>query len=58
MLKISQRLLAYRFSAPPVKKTVVEEYSNIIVDPSFFEKRDIFSMIENFFKNRSVLNDI
>lgn len=45
MLKISQRLLAYRFASPPVKKTTVEEYSNMLVEPSFYEKRDIFSKI-------------
>lgn len=32
--------------------------SNIIIDPHFYERRDLVSRAQNYFANKSALNDI
>lgn len=44
------------FATPP--KQPVDLESNTIVDPHFYENTNLVARIQNFFENRSALNDI
>lgn len=43
-------------TAGPTMPTQTE--SQMIIDPHFFERRDLVSRIQNHFTNKSALNDI
>ena len=38
--------------------TSIQAESHMIIDPHFFERRDLVSRVQNYFINKSTLNDI
>jgi hypothetical protein len=56
-MMLYKRLLAMRFSTNSSNATSSVE-SHMIIDPHFYERKDIVSRIQNHFINKSTLNDI
>jgi hypothetical protein len=51
------RQLLRRFSTAGPNMPIQAE-SQMIIDPHFFERRDLVSRVQNYFTNKSTLNDV
>lgn len=47
-----------RFFASTSPGLPVQAESNMIIDPHFFERKDLVSRVQNYFSNKSTLNDL
>lgn len=52
------KLLKLRRFASQVNKTIAEAESHMLVDPHFFEKKDIISKIQHWMTNNEALRDM
>jgi len=52
------KLLRFRRFATQVHKVIAEPESHTLIDPHFFEKKDIISRVQQWSANNATLGDI